>query len=765
MSTTRFCPTCGALLPADAPEGLCPQCLLRHELPTATSNPEVGAHDKQSAPEGPAAALQPSDLAGRFPELEILELLGQGGMGAVYKARQRELDRIVALKILPPETSPDPGFAERFLREARTLAKLNHPNIVVIHEFGHKDDLYYLIMEYVDGVNLRHLLRAGKLQPQEALKIVPQICEALQSAHDEAVVHRDIKPENILLDKKGRVKIADFGIAKMLGRKAAGYTLTGPWQVVGTLHYMAPEQMEKPLEVDHRADIYSLGVVFYEMLTGELPLGRFVPPSQKVQVDIRLDEVVLHALEREPERRYQHASDVKTDVEGIAGSSAGSPGRSTLPQVPNEARWLSGRMPEVGFNGAITGLILGLFVGFILGALSGRPPAEAGIVMGFLGALVGYLLDRILSRRKISATMRGAASIQAPGAPVPARSAAEERPPLASALPPGSSAQMTLIAGILFLSALCMATGVGALVYGVLNYPFDGGQFWVCVGTAVGFFSGGGFGLFKSWNNYRQMEGARDLMHEPNWTWFDRVLAVYGLLGLLLAVTGLSLTSSFPWPAAGGMLVIGGTIFVQAGVFLAIRSLLRRGTQQDLLAAQRNEPSSALPGGALPLGVGPRLLYLALCGVFCAVSALAAVAICIYAVIEYPVDSADYWGWICGGLGTLLGCAFGIFGLWGEYRQWKGLGNPMKDPSWSWFDTAAVVVVILAVGACLPGLESIPSLPLPASANLRRLGAVVGFMALVFMIARFVGRRTGRLRKSATLPDERRGTDDHGHTV
>src|SRR5262249_44198111 len=147
-------------------------------------------------------------------------------------------------------------------------------------------------------------------------------------------VHRDIKPENILLDKKGRVKIADFGIAKMLGRKPAEYTLTGPWQVVGTLHYMAPEQMEKPLTVDHRADIYSLGVVFYEMLTGELPLGRFVPPSQKVQVDIRLDEVVLHAMEREPERRYQHASDVKTDVESIA-SRTGAPLAAPTERPPN----------------------------------------------------------------------------------------------------------------------------------------------------------------------------------------------------------------------------------------------------------------------------------------------------------------------------------------------------------------------------------------------------------------------------------------------
>src|SRR6185436_16507966 len=130
--------------------------------------------------------------------------------------------------------------------------------------------------------------------------------------------HRDIKPENVLVDKQGRVKIADFGLAKLLGKDPLGARLTRSAEVMGTPHYMAPEQMEKPLEVDHRADIYSLGVVFYEMLTGQLPHGRFALPSQRVQIDVRLDEVVLRTLEREPERRYQHASDVKTDVETIA---------------------------------------------------------------------------------------------------------------------------------------------------------------------------------------------------------------------------------------------------------------------------------------------------------------------------------------------------------------------------------------------------------------------------------------------------------------
>src|SRR5207244_4737614 len=174
-----------------------------------------------------------------------------------------------------------------------------HPNIIAVHDFGEAGDLFYFIMEYADGVNLRQVMQAGSLQPDEALRIVPQVCDALQFAHDEGIVHRDVKPENILLDKRGRVKIADFGIAKILGHNTGVYTLTAPWQVVGTLHYMAPEQIDNPLKVDHRADIYSLGVVFYEMLTGQLPLGRFAPPSEKAAVDIRVDEVVLRALENE----------------------------------------------------------------------------------------------------------------------------------------------------------------------------------------------------------------------------------------------------------------------------------------------------------------------------------------------------------------------------------------------------------------------------------------------------------------------------------
>jgi tRNA A-37 threonylcarbamoyl transferase component Bud32 len=318
MNEARRCPKCQAELPGDAPQGLCPRCLLHMGLASAAAPGPAGAG--ATGAYGGFVPPSPQELAGRFPQLEILELIGQGGMGAVYKARQPGLDRFVAVKILPPQIGRDPAFAERFAREARALARLSHPHIVAVYDFGLAGELYYFLMEYVDGVNLRQLLRERKLQPPEALKIVPQICEALQFAHDEGIVHRDIKPENILLDKKGRVKIADFGLAKLLGRTGTDYLLTGSQQVMGTLHYMAPEQMGRPLEVDHRADIFSLGVVFYEMLTGELPVGRFEPPSRRVQVDVRLDEIVLRALENKPEQRYQHISDIKTQIESIASS-------------------------------------------------------------------------------------------------------------------------------------------------------------------------------------------------------------------------------------------------------------------------------------------------------------------------------------------------------------------------------------------------------------------------------------------------------------
>jgi serine/threonine protein kinase len=293
----------------------------------------------------------PAELGRLFPQLEILALLGQGGMGAVYKARQTKLDRQVAVKILPPEVARDPAFAERFTREARSLARLNHPHIVTVHDFGDVDGLYYFTMEYVDGHNLRDLLQAGALPAAKVLAIVPQLCDALQYAHDEGLVHRDIKPENILVDRKGRVKIADFGLAKLVGLTPTYLTLTGTHEVMGTLLYMAPEQMKRTHTVDHRVDIYSLGVVLYEMLTGELPLGRFAPPSHKAAVDERLDQVVLRALAREPAERYQDAGAFKQDIVAALTAADDSPGQARAPRgSPGAAPRSQPAWPSVRFR-------------------------------------------------------------------------------------------------------------------------------------------------------------------------------------------------------------------------------------------------------------------------------------------------------------------------------------------------------------------------------------------------------------------------------
>ncbi|MBW8038723.1 MAG: serine/threonine protein kinase [Planctomycetes bacterium] len=328
MAEENRCPQCGDKLGANAPRGICPKCLIKVGLPSGADIDKTAKSDEKSGiptsatPPGRFVPPEPAELAEKFPQLEIIELLGQGGMGAVYKARQKQLDRLVALKILPPEIGRDPAFAERFTREARSMAKLNHQHVVTLYEFGHtQDGLYFLLMEFVDGTDLRHVIQTGELGPDETLAIVPQVCEALHYAHKKGIVHRDIKPENILLDKEGNIKIADFGLARLLDRPATAYTLTQVGQRMGTPHYMAPEQIQGAHEVDHRADIYSLGVVFYEMLTGQLPIGQFAPPSQKVQVDVRLDKVVLKSLAHEPERRYQHASEVKTDVEIISAGA------------------------------------------------------------------------------------------------------------------------------------------------------------------------------------------------------------------------------------------------------------------------------------------------------------------------------------------------------------------------------------------------------------------------------------------------------------
>jgi serine/threonine protein kinase len=244
MEAKHKCPQCGKSAGPNGLDGLCPQCMMRVGIGSCV-DPADGVASQGFVPP------EIKDLAPLFPDLEILELLGKGGMGAVYKARQKLLDRVVALKILPPGIGAEPAFAKRFTQEARALAKLNHPGVVTLYEYGQADGLFFFLMEFVDGVSLRHLLEVSRISPREALAIVPQICDALQYAHDQGIVHRDIKPENILLDRQGRVKVADFGLAKLIGSGAETVTprdaasgpvpLTEAGKIMGTPQYMAPE--------------------------------------------------------------------------------------------------------------------------------------------------------------------------------------------------------------------------------------------------------------------------------------------------------------------------------------------------------------------------------------------------------------------------------------------------------------------------------------------------------------------------------------------
>ncbi len=261
----------------------------------------------------------PAEVARLFPNYTDFEMLGRGGMGAVYKACQTSLDRCVAIKLLPLEISVDRDFADRFRREARAMAKLNHPNIISVFDFGQTSEGHlYFVMEFVDGAMLHDLIhKADPLPPGEALGLIEQVCDALAYAHGKGIVHRDVKPSNVMVEREGRVKVADFGLARLTDAASAeqwGTTMTGI--VMGTPDYMSPEQ-KRGSHVDHRADIYALGVMLYEALCKETPQGAFELPSQRCGVDKRLDAVITKSLKQQADARYQSTLEMKTAIAAI----------------------------------------------------------------------------------------------------------------------------------------------------------------------------------------------------------------------------------------------------------------------------------------------------------------------------------------------------------------------------------------------------------------------------------------------------------------
>ncbi len=269
---------------------------------------------------------------------EILQTLGQGGMGVVYLARQKKLDRLVAIKAISPYLAQEPEVRERFAAEASVLARLSHPNIVTLYDYIEEPDALYLVMEYVEGKPLSEILKAGPLPLESIRKYFTQILDAFAYAHSKGVIHRDIKPSNIIITSQGQVKILDFGVAKILSSDQS-QTRTG--MRLGTLMYMSPEQVKGEKTIDARSDIYSLGVVLFEMLTGKPPydpeLGEFEislrivreplfdlshPPAN---IPRKILEVILHATEKNPEHRFSSCAEFREAFEGAFQEGISSP--------------------------------------------------------------------------------------------------------------------------------------------------------------------------------------------------------------------------------------------------------------------------------------------------------------------------------------------------------------------------------------------------------------------------------------------------------
>ena len=262
-----------------------------------------------------------------FGRYSVQAQVGIGGMGTVYRGTQLSLGRPVAIKVLRVSDGYDFAFEDRFRREARAMAALNHPNIVAIYDYGHLGaDFLFFVMEFVDGTDLGEIMSQGRMTPALALQLLPQICAGLEYAHAKGIVHRDIKPANIMLTCQGEVKITDFGLAKDVARVASMVTETH--MVMGTPEYAAPEQFNAHREVDHRADIYALGVLMYQMLTGALPRGSWQPPSVlRPGLDPRLDAVVVRALMQDRQHRFQSVGDMRRAIESALVPAVQTPSR------------------------------------------------------------------------------------------------------------------------------------------------------------------------------------------------------------------------------------------------------------------------------------------------------------------------------------------------------------------------------------------------------------------------------------------------------
>ncbi|HUE14183.1 MAG TPA: protein kinase [Planctomycetaceae bacterium] len=380
MPEARLCPQCGAELPVDAPQGLCPQCLMKAALATQAATPD-GSAPSQSLADNRTLPPRTTNLSGPpprtkvryFGDYEILEEIARGGMGVVYKARQMSLNRLVALKMILAGEWATPEARQRFRAEAEAAANLQHPIIVAIHEVGEHEGQQYFSMDFVAGKNLADLVRGNPLSAERAAAYVKTIAEAVHFAHQRGILHRDLKPQNVLIDAEDRPRITDFGLAKRVDTDS-GLTRTG--DVLGSPSYMSPEQADsRPDEVGPESDVYSLGAILYELLTGHPPFHGATtletlcqviqsppisPRKLNPAVPRDLETICLKCLEKSPPKRFRSAHELAEELERFLHGERILSGSRRL-EPARMRRWV------------VWGALIGAVVGVVLGAI-GWPP-------------------------------------------------------------------------------------------------------------------------------------------------------------------------------------------------------------------------------------------------------------------------------------------------------------------------------------------------------------------------------------------------------